>query len=86
MEVDSLLKGGPNHLEIRVVNAWHNRLVGERRQPEAFQGPGLFRPWAPLIPKYKPNEPLLPAGLLGPVTLRSERVVRIHDQNASTSR
>ncbi|MBB4858686.1 hypothetical protein HNO88_002012 [Novosphingobium chloroacetimidivorans] len=53
---------GAHRLEIKVVNLWVNRLIGDR-QPGA-------KPvtWAPQSP-YKADSPLLPSGLIGPVML-----------------
>ena len=68
VEVTDRLKSGPNLLEIRVVNTWHNRLVGDQRAP------GLLtdrKPWTSTTPHYGPTEPLLSSGLLGPVVLRT---------------
>lgn len=66
LDVSSALRPGANQLAVRVVNAWHNRLVGERL---GVQGLGGVNVWASALPGYAPNEPLLPAGLIGPVRL-----------------
>ena len=68
VEVTDRLQPGANLLEIRVVNTWHNRLVGDQRAP------GLLtdrKPWTSTTPHYGPTEPLLSSGLLGPVVLRT---------------
>lgn len=52
-----------NQLDIRVTNLWPNRLIGDAGKPAAER---LTR--TNLNP-YKPTDPLLPSGLLGPVTL-----------------
>jgi hypothetical protein len=52
-----------NQLEIEVTNLWPNRLIGDaQRLPDA-------RNTKTNITKFDGNSPLLPAGLLGPVTL-----------------
>jgi hypothetical protein len=56
------LKPGKNTIEIRVVNLWVNRLIGDM-QPGA-EGHS-FSP----VPFYKADSPLLPSGLIGPVRL-----------------
>ena len=73
VEVTDRLQPGANLLEIRVVNTWHNRLVGDKREP------GLLtdrKPWTSTTPNYGRNEPLLASGLMGPVTLRT--ALRVH--------
>ena len=56
-----------NRLEIDVANLWPNRLIGDRIVPEEQRV--SWTTWNP----YQPDSPLLPSGLLGPVTLRSTR-------------
>ncbi len=67
VDATSALKPGANDIKIRVVNAWVNRMVGDE-QPEATK----FT-FADVKP-YKANSPLLPSGLLGPVTVVREDV------------
>ena len=62
--IGSLLKAGENHLEISVTNLWNNRIVGDL-QPDAKQAFTRTN----IKSKFKANSPLLPSGLLGPVTL-----------------
>lgn len=64
LEVTSLLKPGENSLEVEVINVWNNRLVGDLPLPPAQRRTSLS------LATVKPKAPLLPAGLLGPVTLR----------------
>lgn len=61
VEVTGLLKPGDNELRIGVINAWVNRMIGDR-QPNATT---KFTFTVPVF--YKANSPLLPSGLLGPV-------------------
>ncbi len=58
-----LLKPEGNQLEIVVANLWPNRLIAD-----AGLAPEQRLTWTTSNP-YKPNSPLLPSGLLGPVTL-----------------
>lgn len=68
LDITEALKPGANALEVRVVNAWHNRLVGQKHAPAAFSAPGTFKPW--LAEKnFDPGKDLKPAGLLGPVQI-----------------
>ena len=62
-EATKALRGGANALEIRVTNLWPNRLIGDAALPDAQR---LTRT---NLNKYAPDAPLLPSGLLGPVTL-----------------
>ena len=66
---------GWNALEVAVTNLWPNRLIGDQRVAPALR---LTRT---NIAKFKAESPLLPSGLLGPVTLRAARVVRMHLAN-----
>ena len=60
----SNVKEKGNVLEVRVTNLWPNRLIYDAGLPE---GERLTRT---NINPYKPGDPLLPSGLLGPVQIR----------------
>ena len=60
MDITEFLRPGVNRLEIKVVNLWPNRLIGDK-QPGAT--PLTFAPQS----SYGANSPLLPSGLIGPV-------------------
>ena len=62
VDVTSALKPGANELSIKVTNAWVNRLIGDQ-QPDA-----ATRYTFTTVKPYKANSPLLPSGLLGPVS------------------
>lgn len=66
-DITDAVKQGENLLEITVINPWHNRLVGDKRQecghPVTFTSYNFFGP----------DSPLLPAGLLGPVKVEAVR-------------
>jgi len=53
---------GRNTIEVRVANLWVNRLIGDKQ-------PGATPVAFVAIPTYKPDAPLRPSGLIGPVTL-----------------
>jgi len=65
IDVTDAVQAGANRLEVEVVNTWNNRLVGDAALPEAQRRTFL------LVPAVKRGGPLLPAGLLGPVTLQT---------------
>ena len=61
------LKSGVNTIEIRVINTWPNRLIGDAQ-------PGAEKHTYTTMPFYGADSPLHPAGLVGPVRL--EKLVR----------
>jgi hypothetical protein len=63
VEVTSALKPGANTLEVKVVNLWVNRLIGDKQ-------PGITKTYTyTAVEFYKADSPLLPSGLLGPVKI-----------------
>lgn len=60
-----VLKEKDNQLEIKIVNVWNNRIVGALALPEAQRRTALA------CDTVKRDAPLMPAGLLGPVTLHT---------------
>ena len=63
VDISRAVKPGRNTLEIQVANLWPNRMIGdlvEKRVPPIAKT--TFHP-------FKATDPLLPSGLLGPVTL-----------------
>jgi hypothetical protein len=65
IDLTKALHPGANRIEIRVVNLWVNRLVGDK-QPGAVKY--AFAPQSP----YAASSPLRPSGLLGPVRVLAE--------------
>jgi hypothetical protein len=64
VEITEAIRPRGNTLEIRVVNLWTNRLLGDVQQP-----PSKRLTKTNVIPD--PSWPLLPSGLLGPVTVQA---------------
>ena len=62
VDVTSAVHPGKNELQIKVTNVWPNRLIGDKQ-------PGARRIAYATFDPYKADSPLLPSGLLGPVTL-----------------
>ena len=65
VEITGALQTGNNQLVIEVANLWPNRLIGDLALPAEKR----FA-WTTLNP-FKPDSPLLPSGLLGPVTFQT---------------
>jgi hypothetical protein len=65
VNVTGAMKEGENNLEIKVTNLWVNRLIGD-------QQPGVTKKITyTTMPFYRADSPLLPSGMLGPVTIQS---------------
>ena len=82
LDISKALREGKNELNIRVVNLWPNRLIGD----EQFAGDGISnQKWPDWMLEnktrnsqritfasysfYKKDSPLLKSGLLGPVRI-----------------
>lgn len=63
IQIGGAVKPKDNRLEIRVTNLWPNRLIGDAALPAEKRFTRTH------VSKFKPDTPLLPSGLLGPVTL-----------------
>jgi len=64
LRIDPALHAGDNELSIRVTNLWPNRLIGDQQPAEKAHYTKTN------IHVYSKDSPLLPSGLLSPVTLR----------------
>lgn len=64
VDITEAMRLGANDIEVRVVNLWPNRLIGDK-QP----GAGPPRAWTTFDRFYRAESPLLPSGLLGPVRI-----------------
>ena len=62
LDIGKAVKRGRNQLEIRVADLWVNRLIGDAQ-------PGAKKITWTALPTYKPDAPLRPSGLIGPVTI-----------------
>lgn len=62
VDISKLVKPGENSIEVKVANLWVNRLIGD-------QQPGATKVTFTAAPTYRPDAPLRPSGLIGPVTL-----------------
>jgi hypothetical protein len=65
VEITGAVKSGRNDLEIDIVNLWPNRLIGDDLLPPAKRFTKTN------VRKFTKAFPLIPSGLLGPVTVES---------------
>ena len=63
IRIDGLVRAGANTIEVDVTNLWPNRLIGDAQDPN-----GKRYTWTN-IRKYTKDSPLLPSGMLGPVSI-----------------
>lgn len=63
VEITKAVKSGKNELEIKVVNNWVNRLIGDQKLPAHLRHTWTY------YQSQNINEQLQPSGLLGPVKL-----------------
>jgi len=82
VELGDALKAGENQLEIEVANSWPNRMIGDKQPADAnvreVQAPPGFLGGQKIKAgrytycthdPFKPDSPLIPSGLLGPVSI-----------------
>jgi hypothetical protein len=65
LDVTGRLKDGKNTLELDVTNLWPNRIIGDAQPSNTHAYTSTN------IRKYTANSPLLPSGLIGPVTIET---------------
>jgi alpha-L-rhamnosidase len=71
MDITDSLADGSNTIELEVTNLWPNRIIGDA-QPSAGKTYTKTN-----IRKYGKDSPLLPSGLIGPVSLETERATSL---------
>ena len=67
VDITKFVSEGENEVEVRVVNNWVNRLIGDSRLPEKER-----QTWIN-VNEVKPDDTLQPSGLLGKVTITKVR-------------
>ena len=88
MEITDALKAGDNQLEIEVANRWPNRMIGDKQPADAnareVEAPSGFlggqkiktgRYTFSTNDLFKADSPLLPSGLLGPVSISAAKKI-----------
>lgn len=69
VDIGALVQPGTNSVEIRVANLWVNRLIGDAQ-------PGAEPVTFTTVPTFRPDAPLRPSGLLGPVKILSTELAK----------
>jgi len=79
VDITGAAHSGTNALEIRVTNAWLNRLVGDKKHPNGFPAGGAlqFKPFLAADISNRLGDQLIPAGLIGPVRIRTTQRMRV---------
>jgi hypothetical protein len=72
IDITEHIKPGTNQLSISVTNTWNNRLVGDAQRDNDAD---ITR--TNMRAHFKPNSPLKPSGLIGPVTLETHAPLTI---------
>jgi len=67
VDISAVVKSGQNELKVEVINLWLNRLIGDAALPkeQRLTNTNIV---------FKPDEPLLPSGLLGPVVIQGDNL------------
>ncbi len=67
INISNYVQPGKNSLQVKVTNAWNNRLVGDAAKAPEERETYVSREYS-----FDKKNPLLPSGLLGPVTVKVE--------------
>ena len=83
VDITDAVRKGANSIELKVVNTWHNRMVGDVKAAGFGSAAGIDASATPArkhpervtwysMDFFHENEPLLPSGLLGPVRVMEQ--------------
>lgn len=78
-DITPFIKAGPNQFEVKVTNTWYNRLTYDASLPADQR-----KTWT--INSPAATDPLAPAGISGPVTIRSGQIIELPSDPRSTSK
>ena len=70
-DLSGVAKSGANDLVVKVTNAWRNQMIHDLTRPEAQR-----KTWTTNPPRSAKESPV-PAGLLGPVVIRTATPVSL---------
>jgi len=71
LDITAAVKPGANTLEVDVINTWNNRLAGDAALPVEQRATSIT------VAKVTKDTPLTPAGLVGPVSLRTSATAHV---------
>jgi hypothetical protein len=79
LDITNSLKSGDNSIQLDVTNLWPNRIIGDAQPSNTHAYTSTN------IRKYTKDSPLLPSGLIGPVTIETitDSTVQFHPQPLS---
>jgi hypothetical protein len=80
LDITRYLHPGSNRIELQVTNLWPNRIIGD------LQAGATVRYTRTNIRAYSADSPLLPSGLIGPVTLDAVYRVRLQEMQSAKRR
>ncbi|WP_138476688.1 glycosyl hydrolase [Dyadobacter bucti] len=73
-DVTGLIKQGQNDLRVEVINTWSNRIIGDIGSQEKFTKTNLNARGSREL--LWTETPLVPSGLMGPVVLKTVKVIK----------
>lgn len=71
LDISSFIKPGDNTIEIKIINLWPNRIIGDQYLPSDK------RYTHSNVIKFTKDYPLLPSGLIGPAVIKFKPVIKV---------
>jgi len=78
VDITDAAKVGDNKVEIKLINLWKNRLIGDSKLPKEEKYTWSFYYF------YKPDSPLMESGLIGPVRVLSSESLTLSEGSVTT--